>query len=138
MHDLLGYRRHRLLPGRRVDTRQVDTVDGDASGSGVAQLGQELHQSRLAGAVVADHGQRGPHRDGEIESDQHVAVAARVGEAHVLEADFAAGDRWGGGAACGVLSLGQEAFEGGEGRHARQPVLDLVVTERHRPEAPDG
>ena len=57
-----------------------------APGLGVVEAAQQLGQGGLAGAVLADDGQRRPGRDGEVEAVQH-RLAARVGEGDVAEAD---------------------------------------------------
>ena len=71
---------------------QVDTVEGDPTGGGIPEAGQEPGDRALTGAGFADerHGLAG--RDHQVEAGQHGPVVA-VGEAHRLESDRSAAGR---------------------------------------------
>ena len=76
------------LVGRHARERRV--VHEDRAGRRLVQLGEQLDQRRLAGAVLADDGDDRAGGQRQRHVVEHEARRARVGERHVLEADAAA------------------------------------------------
>ena len=65
-------------PGCEIELAEIDAVDLDGAGLRVVKPAQELGQRGLAGAVLADDGERGSGGNGEIEmiEDRRAARAA--------------------------------------------------------------
>ena len=72
-----------------ADALERHVVDEDAPGRGLVHPGEELHQCRLAGTVLADDGDDGARGQLHVHILENRAGGARIGEAHVLEADAA-------------------------------------------------
>ncbi len=70
------------------DVPEVDAVDQDPAVARVVEPREQLGDRRLAGARVADQGDRGPRRDVEVEVVQDVGELA-VAEPDVIELDMA-------------------------------------------------
>ena len=65
--------------------REIRAVDQDAPAGRRVQLGQQLHQRGLAGAVLADDRHHRPRRQVERHVVEHQPVGARIGERDVIE-----------------------------------------------------
>ena len=77
-------------PRLDVQLAQVDAVRLDGAFLRLVQPAQQLGQGRLAGAVLADDGQRRAGGNREVEPVQHRrARPGGIGEAHAREADLA-------------------------------------------------
>ena len=75
-NEVLEYRRHARPPAVEVDVAKVDAVNLDSAGLRVIEPAEQLRQRRLAGAVLADDGQRRPGGDRQIKALKHrLAVA---------------------------------------------------------------
>ena len=70
-HEVLEHGGDAAPPVVEVEPAQVDAVDLDRAAGRVVQPAQQLGQRRLAGAVLADDGQRPPGRDREVEPVEH-------------------------------------------------------------------
>ena len=90
-----GVLRHHADRGAQRALRHVADilpVDGDAPAGQVVEAEQQPRDRRLAGAGRADDRDRAAGRHLEAQAFEDLALRL-VGEAHVLEADRAAGDR---------------------------------------------
>ena len=75
-------------PGIEVELTQIDAVDLDGAALWIVQAAQQLRQSRLTGAVLADDGQRGTGGNCQIEAIEDQCVGPGIGEAEITEPDF--------------------------------------------------
>ena len=78
----------RAAPLVHVEVAQVGAVDLDGARRRVVEPAQQLGERGLAGAVLADDGQRRAGRDRQVEAAEHLALGAWVGERDVAEADL--------------------------------------------------
>ena len=85
--EVLERARQPRAPLVRGHAGQLDAVHQDPAGGRLVELGEELHQRRLAGAVLADDGDDRAGGQLEIHIVQHQALGAGIGERDVLEAD---------------------------------------------------
>ena len=76
----------RVRQASQRDVAEVGAVGGDRAAGRVVEAAQELGQRRLAGAVLADDGQRGAGRDREVETGEHRGTLG-VAERDALEPD---------------------------------------------------
>ena len=74
-------------PRIRRHARELDAVDQDAPAGRLIQAAQELHQRRLAGAVLPHDGDHRARLEMQVHVVEHEALGAGIGEGHVLEAD---------------------------------------------------
>ena len=90
--EVLEHRRDARSPRREIELAQVDAVDLDRAGLRIVEAAQQLRERRLAGAVLADDGERraGGNREVEVLRGRGGA-AAGIRERHVAEADLARG-----------------------------------------------
>src|SRR5919108_5243985 len=86
---LLGDVAELAAVGAEVEIRERMVVDQYPALGRVVEPGRELDDRRLAGAGLADEGDRLPGRDLEVEAGQGVLVAPRVAEPDGLEAEAA-------------------------------------------------
>ena len=75
------------LVGRHAGERRV--VHENAPRRRLVHLREQLHERRLAGAVLADDGDHGAGRQRQRHIVEHQARRAGIGERHVIEADAA-------------------------------------------------
>ena len=118
-------------PGVEVELAQVDAVDLDRAGLRVVEPAEQLGERGLAGAVLADDGQRRAGGDRQVEALEHRPAAGRVGEGDIAEADLArrhAGGRP--GAADQRAGGGHRLLQAQHRRHGRGGAV-----ERPRPAA---
>ena len=79
--EVLEHRGDPAAPLGDLEVAQVDPVGLDGTRRRVVEPAQQLGERGLAGAVLADDGQRRPGRDRQVEAAEHLALGARVGEA---------------------------------------------------------
>ena len=94
-----------FAPLHRGNTREVFAIDENAPGGGFVHLGQELHQRRLASAVLAHQRHHRARRQFQIDVLEHERLRTRIGEGNAVQRD-AFGDgvrRW----SIGLLGLGR-------------------------------
>ena len=72
---------------------QVDAVEQDAALVGVVEAGQQLHQRRLAGAVLAHQRDRLAGRDVQVDAAQRRLGGAGIAEVDVAQLDLGAAHR---------------------------------------------
>ena len=83
--EVLERARQSLAPEGGVDLGEIDTVDEDAPDGRRVHAREQLHQRRLAGAVLADNGD---HRSGwqqQVDSVQDQLLRTRIPERDALE-----------------------------------------------------
>ncbi len=64
---------------------QVHSIQQNHAGSRIVQAGQQLHERRLALAILADQCDVFAWRDAEIQILQHQAIGSWIVEAHIAK-----------------------------------------------------
>src|SRR5262245_42367187 len=85
--EILECTRQTLAPFARVNAGEIDSVDEDTAAGRFVHLRKQLHQRRLAGAVLADYRDDGSGRKQKIDVIQDEPIGPGIRKRQMLEPD---------------------------------------------------